>query len=119
MMHLAEQQTPDPAAVLTKALLNAAQVLGLSRQQVGEVIGRDRTSIARGVDPRTKSGELALLLIRCYRGLYALVGGDPSVMRHWMQTENRDTGGIPAEQVRTVQGLTRVVEYLDAMRGHG
>jgi hypothetical protein len=34
-----------------------------------------------------------------------------------MHTENRDTGGIPAEQVRTVQGLTRVLEYLDAMRG--
>ncbi|MCF7992878.1 MAG: MbcA/ParS/Xre antitoxin family protein [Thiohalocapsa sp.] len=117
-MQLAEQQTPDPAAVLTKALLNAAQVLGLSRQQLGEVIGRDRTSIARGIEPHTKAGELGLLLIRCYRSLYALVGGDADVMRHWMHTENRDTGGIPAEQVRTVQGLTRVVEYLDAMRGH-
>jgi hypothetical protein len=33
-----------------------------------------------------------------------------------MHTENRHTGGVPAEQVMTVQGLTRVVEYLDAMR---
>jgi hypothetical protein len=27
------------------------------------------------------------------------------------------TGGVPSEQVRNVQGLMRVVEYLDAIRG--
>ena len=117
-MSVAVRPQPDPTTVLTKALLNAGQVLGLSRQQLGEVIGRDRTSIARGVEPASKAGELALLLVRCYRSLYALVGGDPQAMRHWMHTPNRDTGGVPAEQVRTVQGLTRVLEYLDAMRGH-
>ncbi|MBX3687324.1 MAG: DUF2384 domain-containing protein, partial [Rhodocyclaceae bacterium] len=26
-------------------------------------------------------------------------------------------GGVPAEQVRSVTGLSRVVEYLDAIRG--
>jgi hypothetical protein len=40
-------------------------------------------------------------------------------MRHWMHTPNRDIGGVPAEQLGTVQGLVAVVEYLDAMRGHG
>jgi hypothetical protein len=34
-----------------------------------------------------------------------------------MQTENLHTGGIPAEQVKSVQGLIAVLEYLDAMRG--
>jgi hypothetical protein len=34
-----------------------------------------------------------------------------------MHTNNRHTGGVPAEQVRSVQGLARVVEYLDAIRG--
>jgi len=64
-----------------------------------------------------KAGELALLFVRCYRGLFVLMGGRLEDMRHWMHTPNRDTGGIPAEQVRSVQGLARVVEYLDAMRG--
>ncbi len=110
---------PDPRAVLSKALLNAGRALGLSQERIGEVVGRDRSSIGRGLDPQSKSGELALLLIRCYRSLYALVGGEPEAMRHWMQTPNRDTGGIPAEQVTSIQGLSRIVEYLDAMRGHG
>jgi glucokinase len=93
---------PNARAVLTKALLNAGTGLGISRERLGEVIGRDRAAFSRG-----------------YRSLYALVGGDPAEMRHWMHTPNRDTGGVPAEQLRSVQGLVSVVEYLDAMRGHG
>lgn len=115
-MHAAVEPIADPKAVLSKALLNAGRLLGLSQAEVGEIVGKDRTSIARGLDPASKSGELALLLIRCYRSLYVLVGGQAADLRHWMYTENRDTGGVPAQQVRSVQGLTRVLEYLDALR---
>jgi hypothetical protein len=118
-MQATVQIAPDPRTVLTKALLNAGKGLGLSQERLGEIIGRDRTAFSRGLDPAGKAGELALLLIRCYRSLYALVGGDAAAMQHWMHTQNRDTGGVPAEQVRSVQGLVSVVEYLDAMRGHG
>ena len=111
-----EATQADPRTVLTKALLNAGKGLGLSQADVGRVIGKDRTSIARGLDPDSKAGELGQLLIRCYRGLYVLVGGKPEDMKHWMHTENLHTGGVPAEQVQTVQGLTRIVEYLDAIR---
>ena len=104
--------------MLTKALLNAGKALGLTQAQLGQVIGKDRTAISRGgVDPDSKAGELALLLIRVYRALYVLVGGDVTAMQHWMRTENLHTGGIPLEQLRTIQGLVQVLEYLDAMRG--
>jgi hypothetical protein len=109
---------PEAERVLAAALVSAGKELGLTQADLGSVIGRDRTALSRGnIDPASKSGELALLLIRAYRALFALVGGDPAVMRHWMHTENLHTGGVPAEQIRSVQGLTRVVEYLDAMRG--
>ena len=109
---------PDPAHVLATAFLQAGKALGLSQTELARTIDRDRSSINRnGIDPETKSGELALLLIRVYRSLFALVGGDGAQIRHWMGTANRHTGGVPAEQIRTVQGLVGVVEYLDAMRG--
>jgi hypothetical protein len=74
--------------------------------------------LSRGaLEPDTKSGELALLVIRAYRALYVLVGGDGRQMKHWMHTSNRHLGGVPAEMLRSVQGLNRVVEYLDAIRG--
>lgn len=108
---------PDPAATLSKALLNAGKALGLTQDELGAIIGRDRTSLRRGLDPDTKPGELALLLIRVYRGLYALVGGRDEDLRHWMHTENLHTGGVPAEQAKSVAGLVGLVEYLDAIRG--
>lgn len=116
---ISDRAGPDPRLVLAKALVNAGRALGLSQEQLGTIVGRDRTAFSRGLDPESKSGELALLLIRSYRSLAALVGGDVATMRHWMYTANRDTGGVPAEQVRSVQGLLRVTEYLDAMRSHG
>lgn len=104
--------------VLATAFLRAGKELGLSQAALEEIIDRNRSSISRnGIDPQTKSGELALLFIRAYRSLFALVGGDAGQMKHWMHTANRHTGGVPAEQVRSVQGLVGVVEYLDAMRG--
>jgi hypothetical protein len=111
------QSRPDPREVLTAAVGRAARALGLSRQDLGRVLGRDRSALSRGIDPASKPGELALLLIRCYRDLAVLVGQDQDVMRHWFETSNSHTGGIPRQQVMTVEGLVQVTEYLDAMRG--
>jgi hypothetical protein len=108
---------PNRREVLSKALLAAGHELGLTQAELGQVVGRDRSTLIRGIDPRSKAGELALLLIRVYRSLHVLVGGDPKAIAHWMHTENRHTGGVPAEQIKSVPGLARVVEYLDAIRG--
>jgi hypothetical protein len=109
---------PESHAVLAKALVTAGRDLGLTQAEIGAVIGRDRTALSRAaIDPSSKSGELALLLIRAYRALYVLVGGEPAQMRHWWRTPNRHLDGAPVDLIRSVQGLLRVVEYLDAMRG--
>jgi hypothetical protein len=119
-MHATDHQALpeiDAGAVLAKAARNAAQALGLSQVELGEAIGRARSSLARPLDPASKSGELAALLIRCYRSLFVLTGGEPEAMSHWMTTFNLHTGGVPREQIRQVQGLVTVTEYLDAVRG--
>ncbi|MDZ7645618.1 MAG: MbcA/ParS/Xre antitoxin family protein [Woeseiaceae bacterium] len=109
---------PDPAHVLATAVLRAAGRMGLSRAELAAILGRDRSSLSRsGVDPDSKSGELAKLLIRCYRSLAVLVDDDQQQVREWLATRNRHTGGVPREQVRTVTGLVTVCEYLDAIRG--
>jgi hypothetical protein len=107
-----------PAEVLTRALVKAGKELGLTQAELGSIVGRDRTALSRSaLEPDTKSGELALLLIRAYRALFVLVGGESRQMKHWMHTHNHHVGGVPAELVRSVPGLMRVVEYLDAIRG--
>jgi hypothetical protein len=115
---LAEGGSPRPGPVLTRALVQAGKELGLTQADLGAIVGRDRTALSRrAIEPDSKSGELALLLIRAYRALFVLVGGEPRQMKHWMHTHNHHVGGTPAELVRTVAGLMRVVEYLDAIRG--
>jgi hypothetical protein len=116
-MHNACEQT-DRAGVLGKAVLNAGKKLGLSQSEVGEIVGRDRSTISRkGIEPESTSGKIALLLVRVYRGLYALVGGEERDMKHWMNTRIRSLQGVPAEMVKDITGLVHVVEYIDAMRG--
>jgi hypothetical protein len=113
---------PHAAAVLTGATLAAAERLGIRNRQLAGVIGSSEASIsrlrnARGLEPASKEGELALLFLRLYRSLDALVGGDDAKARAWLHAENHHLGGVPADRIRTVEGLVDVVQYLDAMRG--
>jgi len=120
LSHSARRQE---AMVLSKALTRAAQRLGLSQRELGQVVGLSPASVSRlfsgklQLDPATKEGELALLLLRLYRSLDALVGGSAEGARAWLRSENLHLGGIPAERIRTIQGLVDVVAYLDGMRG--
>ena len=108
----------DKSSVLGEAVLNAGAKLGLSAGEVGKIVGLDRTTIVRkGIDPDTQNGKLALLLIRVYRGLYAMVGGHEADMRHWMNSRIGTLQGIPSKMVKEITGLVHVVEYIDAMRG--
>ena len=112
----------DPSAVLTKALLAAADRLGIRQRQLAAIIGTSEASISRlasgrTVDPDTKEGELALLFLRLYRSLDALVGGDDAAARAWLNAENAHLAGIPANRIASVEGLVDVIRYLDGMRG--
>jgi DNA-binding XRE family transcriptional regulator len=113
----------DADAVLAKALLNTREQLGLTQQELADIVGVHRTAISRWTDSglrvQSKTGELALLLIRAYRALFALFGGNLADMQHLLRTHNHHLQAVPLLLMMQVQGLVRVVEYLDAIRGKG
>ena len=116
------QRLPSENEVLSKALLNSKEHLGLTHAELGEIIGKDRTYFTRlrnhnVLEPDSKEGELALHVIRIYRSLYALEGGDLEAMKEWLNTANKHLHGTPKELLKNIQGLVNVVEYLDAIRG--
>ena len=108
----------DDKSLVAKALLNAGKALGMTQADLADIVGRNRSGLVRdGIDPTSKAGELALLFIRLYRSVYALTGGEPAAMKHWMNTENRYFDEVPRQLIRSAEGLVRVNHYLDAMRG--
>lgn len=115
--------TSGEALVLTKAVIRAGRWMELSQRELGEILGRSPASISRLyggrllLDPGTKDGELALLFLRIFRSLDALLGGSQEGSRAWLRSENHHLGGIPLERMKTVTGLVDVASYLDAMRG--
>ena len=116
------QPVSTPDEVLAKAVLNAADQLGLKQAELAAVLGIHRTAVSRlkqalSLDPKSKQGELALLLIRIARAVYALTGGDAAWIKHFMHSPNQLTGGIPAQQVQTVHGLMQALHFVDAIRG--
>lgn len=116
------RRSPDPGTVVAKATLSAAKRLGLRNRHLAAIIGTSEATVSRlqhgrGLAPESKEGELALLFLRLYRSLDALMGGDDAKARAWLHAENDHVGGVPSERIRTVEGLVDVLQYLDAMRG--
>ncbi|MBW2462406.1 MAG: DUF2384 domain-containing protein [Deltaproteobacteria bacterium] len=117
-----EPASPDPAEVLTEALLRASDLLGLKKRELSRVLGVSEASVSRLGRSRTlnleaKETELGALFLRAFRSLDALVGGSEPKARAWLRADNHHLGGVPAELCQRAEGLVSVVHYLDAMRG--
>ena len=110
------------SSVVTKATIRAADKLQVSNKSLARVLGLSEATVSRmkrGKRPLEKGEkpfELALLFIRLYRSLDAIVGGDDSVARSWLINPNSVLDGKPVELIQSVHGLNNVIQYLDSRR---
>ena len=117
-----EASRPEAAAVVTKAVVRAADRLHLTARILATVIGVSEATVSRmkhrefGLEPGTKPFELAVLFIRLFRSLDAIVGGDDDVAASWLVNPNATLDARPIEKLQTVSGLVDVIAYLDARR---
>lgn len=119
------QQTgpqPDLSTTLSKAVVRAAGFLGISQAALADVLGVSAATASRLVSgryrlvpARRREWEFALLFVRLYRSLDAIVGNDRDA-QVWLRGEHRALGARPAELIRSAEGLVRVLHYLDASR---
>ena len=111
------------AEVLTKAVVRAAHLLSFSQRELAHVLGVSDATASRlcaggyELSPaRAKEWELALLLVRLFRSLDALWGHEAAA-HTWLTTDNLALAARPVDLLSSIEGLVRVVNYLDNARG--
>jgi hypothetical protein len=112
----------DEAVLLTKAVLRAADRLAIKNAALAKILGLSGPTVSRmrngkyRLERRQKPFELAALLVRLYRSLDGIVGGDDHVAADWLTNKNTALDGVPLELIQSVSGLANVIHYLDARR---
>ncbi len=113
----------ERARVLTVALREAARRLDLGQSALRDIIGISQPTASRllrgdyRLAENGKVWELAAHLLRLYRSLSSMVGGSDELARAWLGSANQAFDGrTPLQEIRRIDGLIHVCEYLDAHR---
>jgi hypothetical protein len=120
-VHAARRRLSE-TAVVTKATLRAAERLEVPARILASMLGLSEATVSRmkrgafALEDGTKPFELAVLFVRLFRSLDAMVGGDETVARAWLVNANAALDGRPIEKIQTVAGLIDAIAYLDARR---
>lgn len=114
---------PNPASTLSKAVRNVASLLELRQNSLARILGISAATASRlcagsyQLSPeRGKEWELALLLVRLFRSLDAMLGHGAGA-RTWLNSDNLALASKPLALMESAEGLIRVLHYVDAHRG--
>lgn len=113
---------PDQTTVvLTAAVIRAANTLGLNQSEVARMLGLSQPTGNRLMNGdfhlrklRTE-WQLALIFVRVYRGLEGVLG-DVDAARNWLSQYHQTFNSRPRDLLQRVEGLVRVVTYIEAYR---
>lgn len=118
----ANQKNANAELVLASTLKNLQAQFGWSQERMASTLFVHRNQLQKlynyGIDPSCVQGQIAVMLIRIFRGLVALIGNDCKNLCHWLNTKNKAfNDDTPQEKLSSLEGMVSVMQYLDAMRG--
>lgn len=119
--HRIDAVKPDPAEVVSKAVMRAAERLAINGTTLSRVLGLSQPSLSRMakgeflINEKSKQWEFALIFLRIFRSLDSIVGNDEAAKR-WINSNNLGLGAKPIELITSTEGIVRVSNYLDASR---
>lgn len=108
--------------VLTTAVIKAADIMGLRQADVAKALGVSESTVSRMrsgnylLKEESKEWELAVLMVRLFRSLDAIVASDERSLRSWLRGYNTSLKDAPINLIAHVVGLTRTVDYVDSFR---
>lgn len=103
--------------------MNVASRLEIKREELASILGVSESTLSRmdrkigSLNPISKEGQCALILIDIYCSLYQLFGGNENQCRIWIRSPNIHLNGMPLVLMRTIPDLNHVAEYLKVMQG--
>lgn len=113
----------ERAAVLSTAVSEVAGRLGIGSTDIGEIVGISQPTASRMfrgeffLKEHSKEWELSAHLVRLYRALFSMVGGNDDLASGWLRAVNKAFDDKkPIDLIKRVDGLLNVCEYLDAHR---
>lgn len=116
-------QTSTAPEVLTSAVLKASKLLGISQSTLAKILGVSPSTVSRlysggyRLSPgREKEWDFAVLYVRIFRALDALVGHGENAHK-WLHGYNQALNAKPVDLMVKTEGIVRVLNYLDAYRG--
>ena len=107
---------------LTAAVLRVATLYQVSQADLGRILGLSAASVSRMaagrylLDPEGKEWQFAALLVRLFRSLDSITGGNDELSRQWLRNYNAALSATPVSLLGEITGLVNVVQYLDASR---
>jgi putative toxin-antitoxin system antitoxin component (TIGR02293 family) len=120
-----QEMSEDDAAstTLTKAVVRAAELLQIGPQSLAKIVGTRDADVARLFAgeyrlsrERRDEWNRATQFVRLYRSLNSVFGQDPTA-RKWLEGTNTALNDKPMNMIQSVDGLAKVLDYLDAHRG--
>ena len=115
-----QSHSPKTAEALTKAVIRAAIQLGVTQSEFCTIVDMSSAQASRLWNQKYKltptnssEWERSLLFFRIFRSLDSIVGNTEDA-RLWLRGNNRAFGCAPIERIKSIEGLVKVVNYLDA-----
>ena len=111
--------------IIAKTLENTSKLYSIPQSDIAKVLHMSSSAFSKAkkhnsntFSPDTTTGELALYFIKIIRSLDAIYGGNESICKKWLTSENNDLNGSkPLDLMQSVKGLVLVMNYLDYYRG--
>ena len=120
----AQSYSPKTAEALTKAVIRAATQLGISQNEFCAIVDMSTAQASRLWNQKyvltpsqASEWERSLLFFRIFRSLDSIVGNAKDAQL-WLRGDNKAFGAPPIERIKSIEGLVKVVNYLDASRGN-
>ena len=120
MTTTSSRQPIDKQLVLAKAFFNVTEQLNFTQTQIATILGISESAISQlkiacKIDTTSQQGEIALSIIRLFKLLDSLSGGDLDWIRHFLNSKNQVTGGVPIKQIETACGLVSIFQFIEAI----